>query len=181
MFDTISRSLHLVGESLQVMKKDREILLFPLLSGIVTILLLLSFILPIILSATRFSLTPVLVIWFLLFYFLAYFVVIFFNTGLITCARIRLTGGDPTFSDGIRNAVRHLPAIFVWAAISATVGLILRLISERSGLIGRIIIGIIGVVWSLVTYFVIPVLVFEEKGVIDSIKESASVLPEDLG
>jgi hypothetical protein len=181
MFESISRSFTLVGESWEVLKKDREILLFPFLSGIALVLLVISFIVPVFFTSVSVRWSPLLVVWLFLFYFLAYFVIIFFNTGLVTCAKIRLTGGDPTFRDGISNAVRHLPAILVWAAISATVGLILRLLSDRSGLIGKIIVGIIGVMWSLITYFVIPVLVFEEKGVIGSIKASASYFRKTWG
>ncbi|MDD1719225.1 MAG: DUF6159 family protein [Methanoregulaceae archaeon] len=181
MFSLLSRSWQLVRESFTVLEKDKEILLFPLVSGIALVLLAVSFILPVIFSAASSGITVALAAWFFVLYYIASFIVIFFNTGLVTCAKIRLTGGDPMFSDGIRNAVRHLPSIIVWAAIAATVGLVLRLISERSGLIGKIVVGIIGVVWSLITYFVIPVLVFEEKGVIDSIKASASYFRKTWG
>ena len=107
--------------------------------------------------------------------------VIYFNTALITCSRIRLTGGNPVFMDGIRNANAHLVSIFIWAMISATVGLVLQLISEKAGFIGQIIIGFIGMAWSLITYFAIPVMIFEEKGPVEAIKASASLFRKTWG
>lgn len=58
--------------------------------------------------------------------------------------------------------------------ISATVGLVLHLIQERTGFSGQIIIGLIGATWNLVKYFVIPVMSFEDKDPVAAIKESAT-------
>jgi hypothetical protein len=115
------------------------------------------------------------------FYLISYAVVIFFNAGLITCAHIRLTGGDPSIHDGWENAVRHIRPIIAWALISATVGLILQIIADRAGAAGEVIRGIVGGLWSLITFFVIPVLVFEEKGVADAIKESWALFKRTWG
>jgi hypothetical protein len=106
------------------------------------------------------------------YYVLSYFIVIFFNTGLITCAYQRLQGNDPTFGDGISNAVRHIGSISLWSIIAATVGLILRLIADRQGLLGQIAVALVGAAWSLATFFVIPVLVFEDLGPVDAIRRS---------
>jgi len=112
---------------------------------------------------------------------LSYFIVIFFNTGLITCANIRLNGGDPTFRDGFNNAKKHVGKIFVWALVSATIGLVLNLISERSGMLGKIAAALIGMAWSLLTFFVIPVMIFENIGVFESIKKSGHLFKKTWG
>jgi hypothetical protein len=115
------------------------------------------------------------------FYFVCYFTTIFFNAAVIGAARIRLDGGDPTVMDGLRIAGSHIGKIAGYALIAATVGLILRTIAERSGLIGRIIIAILGAAWSAITFFVVPVLVFEPTGPIESIKRSTQILKERWG
>lgn len=183
MFESVSRSFTLIKESWRVISLDREILLFPVLSGVALLFILLSFVLPaLFLSGDRAEFSGgLLLIGLFLFYLLCYFVVIYFNTALITCARIRLTGGNPVFMDGIRNANAHLVPIFIWAMISATVGLALHLLQERAGFIGQIIIGLIGAAWSLITYFAIPVMIFEEKGPVDAIKQSASLFRKTWG
>jgi len=185
MTGTIGRSIDLLKNTWQVLTMDRELLLFPVMSGLVTILIVLTFILPVLFLGFLGEISgfgPV--VWLLtlfLFYFISYAVVIFFNTGLIACATIRFSGGDPTVRDGIRFALDHLGKIIPWALVAATVGLILSLLSRRSGLIGRIIIAIMGVVWSLATFLVIPVMVFEEKGVFDAIQGSWDLLKKTWG
>lgn len=71
--------------------------------------------------------------------------------------------------------------ILAWAIIAATVGLILRMIEERSGLLGKIAAALAGGVWSLVTMFVVPVMIFEEKGVFTSMKESLTLFKKTWG
>ena len=56
----------------------------------------------------------------------------------------RLKGRDASISDGLRLAREHLGQIFLWAVVTATVGVILRSLSERFGVVGRIVISLIG-------------------------------------
>ena len=104
---------------------------------------------------------------------------------------MRLNGRDPTFKDGIKNAWKHIGNIFVWSIITATVGLILRMIvdrienSERLGPVGKIVgmifVGIFGMVWGFLTFFVIPVMIFENKNAFESIKHSGSLFKKTWG
>jgi len=185
MGGAFSRSFQLVKESFAVLKKDKEIMLFPIVSSITTVLLFISFIIPVYFLTdirTGDILTnPLYYILLFAYYFLSYFIVILFNTVLITCANIRLNGGDPTFSDGFRNATRHIGKIFVWALISATAGLILNMLANKSKNLGRIVIAIIGMVWSLLTFFVVPVMIFENISVMQSIKKSGHLFKKTWG
>jgi Family of unknown function (DUF6159) len=116
-----------------------------------------------------------------LFYFVTSFVVIFMNTGLISCAQVSFQGGDPSISDGFSVAFQHVGKIAFWALINATVGMVLRTIRERGGIIGSILAGLVAVAWNLITFFVVPVIIFQGYGVIDSIKESAGVFKRTWG
>ena len=180
--NTFGRSFRLVKESYSILKKDKELMLFPIISGIAGILLLIPFLM-LMFSASFFGDSGNLLGYLItfLYYLLSYFIIIFFNTGLIACANIRLNGGDPKFKDGIDIALNNISKIFVWALISATVGVILRWLSERSGFIGRIIIGLIGMAWSLLTFFVVPVMVLEKVSVTDSIKKSGALFKKTWG
>jgi len=183
MAGTLSRSWQLIVETWRVLGKDKELLVFPVVSGIAVIVIIASFILPLLFSGLLGSAFGI-VTWFLLiftFYFLTTFVVLFFNTALIAAAHIRLSGGDPTVRDGLSHAGRHLWGIAAWALISATVGLVLSSIRNRGGMAGSLASGILGVAWSLLTFFVIPVMIFEEKGVIDAIKESMGLFRKTWG
>ena len=164
---------------------DKKLLVFPVLSGIVTLIVILSFFLPLLVSGALLGMTqagPVAYYGLLfLFYVASYFVVIFFNTALISCVSAKLNGKDMSIGEGLSNAAKHLPAIIGWAIVSATVGLVLHLLEERSGLVGQIVLSLIGGVWSLVTYFVVPVLVLEDKGVFGSVTESFSLIKKTWG
>jgi len=182
MFESIGRSLTLVKTSWEILMADKKLLAFPFLSGIITILVLISFILPVLFTGAFGNTGSILsLVVLFLFYVVSYFVVIFFNTALIACVHAKFSGNNLSVSEGLSEAARHLPAIIGWAIVSATVGLILHLLQERAGFIGDIILAMIGGVWSLVTYFVVPVLVIEDLGVLGSMKESVTLIKKTWG
>jgi len=175
MIDRIIRSFELVKASWKILMEDKKLLAFPIISGIVTLLVIATFIPLVFFSNGFFSFNTSTVggiVSVFVFYLISYFVVIFFNVGLISCVYAKLNGQSMTVREGLSAASRHLPSILAWAVVAATVGLILRMIEDRSGFLGQIAASIIGGVWSLITLFVVPVLAFEDKGVFAAMKES---------
>jgi hypothetical protein len=185
MFESIGRSIELFRTSWGILMEDKKLLAFPLLSGILSLIVLATFIVPLILAELLQTVVPFGELFFygalFAFYLVSYFVVIFFNTALVSCVNARLQGREMSVGEGISNASRHLPAILGWALISATVGIILHLIRERGGIFGQIASALVGGAWGLVTFFVVPVLVIEDKGVFDAIKESTSLIRKTWG
>ena len=110
-----------------------------------------------------------------------YFVVIFFNAALVACAILRMRGGEPTLSTGINAALARLPQIIGWALVSATVGILLRILEDRSAKFGRFVAGLLGMAWSVMTFFVVPILVVEKKGPFEAVKESAALFRKTWG
>ena len=184
MIERIMRSFELVKASWRILMEDKKLLAFPILSGIVTLLVIATFVIPLIFTDSAYSLSTnsgLGIVFLFLFYLVSYFVVIFFNVGLISCVHAKLNGKDMSVGEGLSAAGRHIGAIFVWAVVAATVGLILRMIEDRAGFLGEIAAALVGGVWSLVTLFVVPVLAFEDKGVFDAIKESFSLFKKTWG
>lgn len=189
--------------SWEVLKQDKELLFFPLFSAIGCVLVLASFAMPILattdfqaasesaatgtieaLSASDGEMSGEQLVYMLglfAFYCCNYFVIIFFNAGLIACAEIRMEGGDPTVGDGLRAAWARLPAILGWSVLAATVGLVLRMIEERSNLVGKIVAGLLGMAWSITSFLVVPILVIENEGPVSALKRSASMLKTTWG
>ena len=189
MFERLSRSWQLVKASGAVLKQDKELLLFPLISSLSALLVLACFAVPVIGLGALDGLTgrgdgvistAAYLIAFL-FYLSQYFVIFFFNAALVGAAMIRLDGGNPTVGDGLRIASSKAGSILGYAFIAATVGMILRAIQERVGFIGKIIVGILGAGWTLATYMVVPVLVTRDVGPVDAVKESAMLLKKTWG
>lgn len=186
MMERFRRSWALTKASWAVLRADRELLVFPLVSFVALFLVLLSFTVPFLLvggitDPQTGEYNPAAMVLGFLFYVVAYTVMFFFNTGLVGAAMIRLDGGDPTVGDGLRIASSRLPAIIGYALIAATVGMVLRLISERVGIIGQIIIGVLGFAWSLLTFLVVPILVMEKIGPVAAIQRSGSLLRSTWG
>ena len=190
MFERTSRSWKLVGHSWKILLEDRHLLLFPAISGLATLVTLASFLVPIIVAASGHepsqghgheSVPPWLYAVGFLFYMLTFFIAYYFNVAVMHCAAMRMDGRAPTLSDGFRGANSHALDILGWAAISATVGIILRTVEQRLGLIGRIVIGLVGCAWTVVTYFAVPVLVFERVSAGDAVRRSAQLLKSTWG
>jgi Family of unknown function (DUF6159) len=190
-----SRSWDLVGESFSILWKDKQLMLFPVLSGIscvmVTVLLAVSG-LAIFLPAIRAAgITPenfqhsagspeFMAVMFV-FYLANYFVIVFFNVALVGVANSRLTGDAWTFDQGLQLAWKRKWVILQWAFVAATVGMVLRMLSERAGFIGRIVISVIGIAWNLACYFVVPVLAFEDLSPGAAIYRSSELFRETWG
>lgn len=186
MFERIRNSWELIKASWSVLKADKELAIFPLISGVGVILISITFILPMIAAGMFESLlgdNVQIFSYFILFlYYVATYTVIFFaNTALVGAAMIRLKGGDPTVRDGLNIAKENFTSILGYALIAATVGLVLRWLSEKTGAIGRFIIGLVGIAWTLATYMVVPVLVVEKVGPVDAIKRSTELLKKTWG
>lgn len=188
MFERMSHGWRLAQESWQVLKLDKSLLIFPLISSIACLVVLISFAVP--LWNTQFGQAlleegaaedPLAYVVLFLFYFVNYFVIIFFNAGLISCAILRFKGMEPTVGQGLQLAWSRLPQILGWALVSATVGLVLKLIESRSERVGQIVAGLLGMAWSATTYFVVPVIVVEKGGPITAAQRSLAILRRTWG
>ncbi len=187
MFTRFSRSWELIKASGEVLRQDKELLLFPFFSAIATLLVLATFILPLVMTGALEQVEgqsgdeAAYAVVVFLFYLVQYFIIFFFNSALVGAAMIRLDGGDPTVSDGLRIARSRFVQILGYAAIAATVGLILRMIEERAGFIGRWIVGLLGVAFTVATFLTVPILVSRDVGPVDAVKESAALLKKTWG
>ncbi len=200
MSDRISRSWQLVKASWGILSQDRELLLFPFLSMIGVIMAGILFAIPFFASGILQMVAErneqptggvvlLNLILLFLFYFVTYTIIIFSNTAIVGAAMMRMRGENPTVSDGFRIASERLGKIFGYAAISATVGMILNSIRGSSrgskniavAIAGAILGGLLEFAWNLVTFLVIPVLVVENIGVVDAMKRSVELLRKTWG
>ena len=193
MIETIKRSFRLVKLCLHVLAVDKELILFPLFSSIGVVLVMLTFLgVGLGIGALdRINAGAVgggdLVLAFA-FYVFSYFVIIFFNSALVFAAHERLAGGDPNIRSGLSGASQSIATIFVWAVVAATVGLILNILSSQArqrggmmGMISHLIISMLGAAWTLITFFVVPLIVIERRSFGDAFKTSLSMLRRTWG
>jgi hypothetical protein len=181
----------IVEQSWNVLKHDKELVLFPIFSAIV------SLIATAVLVAIGMGIYYGNIQWFVgmpkeqqqvmyyvvafIYYFVTFFIVNFFQAGLFIIAHARLSGQNLSFGDGFGGAIKNSGKIFVWSLISATVGVILKIISDKSKVIGKIVAAILGSAWNILTYFSLPSLIIGQKSVGESFKESAMVIRKTWG
>lgn len=177
---SFGNSWKLMKVSLGIIRKDKHLLIFPLISSIISIAIVASFV-----SASFFfgytEANWVSAMFIFIVYFVLYFVAIYFNAALIGCATISLSGGNPKVSYGLSLANRRIGRLLGWTFVSATIGLILQVGKKKTGLLGRIILSIVGIAWAIATFFIIPVLLYEDKGVWESLKSSGSIFRRTWG
>ncbi len=181
-----SRTWQLFKESFAVLAADSKILVFPVCSGISLVLLGASFFIPLYRDGTLQAVThhkgtwddyAVLFAW----YYLNFFVGIFFNSALMGCANMSLSGKQPTVGAGFRIALSHLGRIAAWALVAASVGMVLSSLRDRNSKLLSVVAAGLNIAWSLVTYLIVPVLLFEDRGVFASLHRSSELFRSHWG
>jgi hypothetical protein len=188
-FDRLSNGWKISMNSFKVLKENKQLIIFPVLSGISLVLVMGSFVVAILAAAgwdvksidTENTSRATYYIYLFGFYLVNYFIVVFFNMALIHCTRMYFRGEEVSVKAGIQFSLSRIGVIFSWALFAATVGTILKAIQENSGTIGKIITGLIGIVWNIATFFVVPVIAYENLGPIAAFKRSAQLMKQKWG
>lgn len=179
-------SIALAKASWRVLRSDKQLALLPLCSTIASIILMLTFLLPIAIvshdgATGDWTAKPVDLILGFVGYFAVTYVVIFFNAALVFAADKHLQGQTVTLGEAIQGATARAHTLLPWVLLSATVSLVLRMIEQRGHIVGRLVGAIAGLAWSLVTFLVLPVLVIEGVGVRDALKRSTEMFKRTWG
>lgn len=179
----------LFTQSLHILKQDKEVVLFPILSSV--ILMVIGVIVSISVwssglvdnsgDQTVITNAPVFYGVVFIYYVVGYFVLTYFRVGLTAVVYERINGGDIDFKEGISRATNISGKIFVWSLIAGTVGIILKIISDRSKLLGKIAASLLGAAWAIVTMFIAPTLLLDNVSVWQSIKNSGSIFKKTWG
>lgn len=178
----IGRSFELVAQSYRVLMQDKELMVLPLLSGVIVLALVAVMAVGFGLSGAQIAAHgPATYIPVFLMYVAAYSVGLFFQAAVVAGAIERMRGGDPTIGSALAAAGRRVGPIVLWAIVAATVGTLLRMIQDRVPLVGKIVVAIVGAAWSLATFFVVPVLVLEDRPLGDSFTRSIGIFKKTWG
>ena len=182
-FNRVSNTFKMMKSCLDVLKKDRELILFPVFAAISVAIFVL------ILSVGGYldnldteqggSLAPLI-----LLIFGANFLIVFFNSALVSAALERLRGGDPNVRSGLSHAVKHIHHIFFWSIIVTIVAILIAMIRgdrRENSIFRQIFASLIQAGWAMMTFFVVPIIVSENIGPINAIKRSTSLFKQTWG
>jgi Family of unknown function (DUF6159) len=189
------RSWSITQTSFSIIRKDSEMLWFPILAGFFSLLFSAALIVPTFVldlaqqaGGDRLVVGPLQYVVLFVTYFGLSFIATFFNVCVVFTTRVRLSGGDATFMDSVKFAFSRIHLIAGWSLVSASVGILLRAldsVAQRSGLVGKILLMILRAIlasaWSIMTVFVVPSMVYRDLGPFDAIKDSAETLKRTWG
>ena len=192
--NAFSRSWAITRLSFDVINKDRELIGFALLSFLFSTLFAVAMIFPTVIATMmeegfkQESLQLFEYVIIFITYFGLAFIATFFNVCVVYTSKVRFEGGNATFGESIRFAFSKFGLIVKWSLLAATVGLLMRLLENFARRLGRpgqiimsIIIGLLGLAWTIVTIFVVPVLVYEGLGPVDAVKKSTQIIKKTWG
>lgn len=185
----IRNTIELAKTSWSVLKKDRELLWFPVMSFFASAAVIIVVAIPMIAmvdttttaTGEQTTVNPLAAVLGILAAMALSMVAVFFNGALVAGAHERMTGGDPTVRSSLNRAFSRISGLLPWALLTATVGLVLQALRERAGWLGRIVVDMIGMAWDVATFLVVPAVIIDEMGAIDGLKRSGSLLKQTWG
>ena len=184
----ISNTIALAKVSWRVLRKDRELLLIPVLSFLASIAVLALIWLPTLSTIDTSAVAgesddpgAVLLLVGIITAMALSIISVFFNGALVAGAHERLSGGDPTVRSAVGRAFSRLPGLLPWAILTGTVGLILQAVRERAGWLGRFVVNMVGMAWQTATFLVVPAIVIDDHGAVSGLKASAALLKRTWG
>lgn len=172
----------LAMDSLRILRRDPELATFPFVAGVAGIVYL-AVLFGAVAFLGVFEGGPAFYAVLFVAYFGSTFVASFFTAGLMYETRAAFEGREPSFRGGIRAAWRNVGTLLAWAAAAATVGVAIRVVERqgRNNILARLFAGLFSVAWAVLTYFVVPVIVFEDVGIRDAITRSGDTFRRTWG
>jgi hypothetical protein len=180
LFSRLKMGAVLTKDSALLIRHNPGLLAFPVVSGVAGIGFLALF-LGVTFGLAQFAADAGLIAGLFLAYLALTFVSSFFAAGLVHQTRAVLAGREPSLRAGMAAAWERKGPLFVWSLIAATVGIVINAIENSDSRIGRILGVVFGVAWTLMTFFIIPVIVFERTSTVGMFKESARKFKQTYG
>ena len=184
------RTIALAKASWTVLKSDRSLALFPIISALASLGLF------VVLAAlgwatkgkstdisghTQYTANVATYVIGVAAYLGLAFIQTYFLAGLVGSANEVLEGRSTTVGQGMNIASSRVSKLAPWAVMSATVSYVIQAIEQRFGIIGRIIGSLLGAAWSVLTFLTVPIIVFENVGPVTALKRSGTLLKSTWG
>jgi hypothetical protein len=187
--EKLQRSWQLFVRSMLVIRDHPKLLIFPVVTGLLTLGIAVFFLAPAALvvaaphwieggriraladsigvarvkhgNAFNFQIMPLggmlLAVLYLVNMFLATLNSVAFNSEILEA----LSGRAVSIRHGFAVALSRWKAVLFWSLLAGAVGLVIRKLEEKFSFIGKLVLGWIGLAWSVASIFAIPVLVRE--------------------
>jgi hypothetical protein len=181
----LKTGLVLTKQSVGVLRDNPRLTVFPVVSGAASLAFVAALLTPLLGAVALDVDGPVAVLGLVTLaglYLGTAFLSTFFAAALVDQTRAVLDGREPSLRAGVRAAWGVKRQLFAWALISATVGLVLNSISESSdSVVAQVLSAVVGMAWTVLTFFVVPVVVFEQPSLREMFTRSGETFKETYG
>ncbi|ABS77987.1 hypothetical protein CbuD7D7780_06655 [Coxiella burnetii] len=184
-----TRGWEIGKQSFSIIRANKKLLIYPLISIIVCMFLLLLIAMPLWhlelnhwqTGQSNFSKNLIVILLFLGILYLCNFVIAFCNAAFMASIMAYFDQRPATVAEGFRVAKSRFWAIMGWSFISSTFGATIRLVGSRLNNLAFVAAIFAGITWTIISYFVIPVIILEKIGPIKAIKRSSQWLQKTWG
>jgi hypothetical protein len=208
--DKFGRSWQLFKNSVAVIRSHPKLLIFPIVTGFLTLAIALFFLAPVVLLVTaphwiagsglqtiadrigflhfghgksHIQIQPIGALLLAGVYLLNMFLATMSSVAFNSEILEALSGRTVSIRHGIEVACQRWKAVLLWSLLAGSIGLILRSLEQRFSLLGRLVAGLIGLAWSVASIFAVPILVRETSlaNPFEVISKSARVIKTTWG
>ena len=182
----IRRGWRLAKDSWAVLRADRSLAIFPLLSTTFAAVALALTLTPGLVWSEAVDQDWIVLPFIVVGAYVTTFFVVYFNVALAGATRLSMDGRDTTVADGLAVARERRGLIAKWALVQFAVGVLVKVLQYVAGdsIAGRlvaIVSSLAGAAWSVTTFFVIPVLALEGLGPGAAMRRSVGLIRERWG
>ena len=181
-----SSSKVVTSKSWAVLKENRYLMAFPVLGFVFGLIPFVVLGLPAIyFFATDHNWIAVALL--IVMVFLAQAIAVMLQAGLVAAVDAEFEGQDSSLGHGMSRAFQHTGALIAWSGIVTVVTVLLSLVrgNGQGNVVGVLLRNIVAaaadVMWTLITFFVVPFIVLEGSSPIEAIKSSASLFKRKWG
>jgi hypothetical protein len=179
VFERVRTGFALVRRSGSALRDHPKLAVFPIIAGIT------SFAFLGVLWLSVFSMdgdpTTITYVGLFAYYLGTTFISSYSMAALMYCSRQVFRGETPRIGAGLRAASRNVGPLLVWSIVAAVVGVLIRALEENDTILSEIAAAVFSVAWTVMTFFVVPVVVFEDVSVVEMFSRSKDTVVETWG
>jgi len=185
MFENLKAGWALGKQVRKLVFSDRQLILYPLLSSVVVFVEFFLIFASLFINSvvTGGSVSGILyIVALFLFYLVSTFTATYILMALLIAFRSYANGHKIGMVEAFRQTSQYTTLILEWAVFYSVVLLIVRLIEQRMGAMGRLIFGLAaGVAIGVATIFAIPVILDNKVGPVQAVKQGAEFFVRNIG
>ena len=176
----------LAKDSWTVLRADRSLAIFPLLSTTFAAVALALTLTPGLVWSEAVDQDWIVLPFIVVGAYVTTFFVVYFNVALAGATRLSMDGRDTTVADGLAVARERRGLIAQWAFVQFAVGAVIKVLQyvagdSMAGALVAIVSSLAGAAWSVTTFFVVPVIALEGLGPGDAMRRSVGLIRERWG